>query len=104
MIVISDELPSLGCRYRDHMRFAMADETKMGGELIGFGLEDSGSDFSFGCFGISGEKYPMEEMDEWDPEEVRYRGPVSIQRTGFRTNLYVELSQASITQNTFDLI
>lgn len=48
----------------------MSDEDQFTADMKSFGFDESGSDFSFGCFGATGEKYPMEELDEWDSDEV----------------------------------
>lgn len=49
----------------------MSDDEQNAADMKMFGFEDAGSDFSFGCYGGTGEKYPMEELDEWDSDEVR---------------------------------
>lgn len=48
----------------------MSDDEENADDVKSFGLDDSGSDFAFGCHGVTGDKYPMEELDEWDAEEV----------------------------------
>lgn len=48
----------------------MSDDEENAADVKAFGLDDSGSDFSFGCYGINGDKYPMDEIDEWEEDEV----------------------------------
>lgn len=68
MIAVSDIFTS---RNRQYFHFAMSDEEQHATEMKSYGFDESGSDFSLGCFGTTGDKYPMEELDEWDSEEVR---------------------------------
>ena len=60
-------------RYKKDFHFAMSDDEENAQDVKAMGLDDSGSDFSFGCYGGLGDKYPMEELDEWDEEEVSYK-------------------------------
>lgn len=48
----------------------MSDDEQNSEDMKSFGFDDSGADFSIGCFGSGGEKLPMEELDEWEEEEV----------------------------------
>ncbi|XP_067935563.1 protein disulfide-isomerase A4-like [Watersipora subatra] len=65
-----DKLLPIANKYRKDFHFAMSDDEQNNQDVKSFGLDDSGSDFSFGCYGINGDKYPMEELDEWEEEEV----------------------------------
>lgn len=49
----------------------MSDDESNDKDMKSFGFEDSGSDFSFGCFNSDGNRYPLEELDEWEEDEVR---------------------------------
>lgn len=48
----------------------MSDDEANDADIKSFGFDDSGSDFSIGCYGADGNRYPMEELDEWDQDEV----------------------------------
>ena len=60
----------LSFRYRKDFHFAMSDDEENDKDIKSFGFDDSGSDFSLGCYGTDGNRYPMEELDEWEQDEV----------------------------------
>lgn len=57
-------------RYRKDFHFAMSDDEENQEDMKAFGFDDSGGEFSLGCYGVHSEKYPMSEIDEWDEDEV----------------------------------
>lgn len=48
----------------------MSDDEENQEDMKAFGFDDSGGEFSLGCYGVHSEKYPMSEIDEWDEDEV----------------------------------
>ena len=53
------------------MTFAIVDEDDFPEMIKGFGFEDSGEEMNVGIMDKYNRKYPMEEMEEFDADEIR---------------------------------
>lgn len=50
--------------------WAIADENDQNRLTKEFGLDDSGEDINIGCYGKNGKRYKMDDMDEWDEDQI----------------------------------
>ena len=53
-----------------NITFAIANEDDYAALLKDFGFDESGEEMNIGILGKDGKKYPMEPMEEYDPDEI----------------------------------